>query len=107
MNELSRRDFLKSVLAATAGALLTSDLPKWIDTIKDEELEELVKICEKFLSKDQILDILDAELDAQDALGLCFTYLIECGEEPEDFLILQGFLQSNNCDEILTPITLN
>ncbi|NCN24425.1 MAG: hypothetical protein COU65_03105 [Candidatus Pacebacteria bacterium CG10_big_fil_rev_8_21_14_0_10_42_12] len=88
---ISRRDFLKLTLAA-AGIALTADLPTWIDSIKDIQFKNLIEICTDLLRPDQVLDILDADLDLQDAIGSCFTFLLENGEDPEEFLIEEGFL---------------
>ena len=92
MVEISRRNFLKLTLAAV-GIVLTADLPVWIESLENIQFKNLIEICTYLLRPDQVLDILDADLDLQDAIGSCFTFLLENGEDPEEFLIEEGFLQ--------------
>lgn len=89
---ISRKDFLMQELSQD-GVALPDDLPTWIETLEDGEFKDLIEICTKLLEEDQVLDILDAKLDLQGAIGACFNFLIENGEDPEEILIEYGFLQ--------------
>jgi len=89
-SSISRRDFLKFTLAS-AGIVLT-DVPAWIDKLKDDQFENLMEICTQFLETEQVLDILDAKLDLQGAIGECFSFLMQSGQDPESLLIEHAFL---------------
>ncbi len=88
--DISRREFLKGALAAI-GLVVVSQIPEWVCAIEDEEFDELIEISTQVLSHDEVLDVLDQE-DLEEALGLVFTMLLENGIEPEEYLIMQGFL---------------
>jgi len=87
---VSRREFLQGSLGAALYKAIPK-IPEWIHVIEDKDFVELVKICKEILTEDEVLDVMDVE-DFWDALGLVFTMLLEHGEDPEEYLIMQNFL---------------
>ncbi|MDQ5951393.1 MAG: hypothetical protein QG639_670 [Patescibacteria group bacterium] len=71
------------------------DLPEWLDIPDDEEFKELVEICFKYLSEDQLLDLLDIQ-DFDEALGLVFSFLNANSIDPETYLIMIGYISNIN-----------
>lgn len=71
---------------------LLQPLPSWVEIEDDREFADLVKVCTEVLTEDELHDVL-AEADLEEALGLVFSFLLEKGEDPEEYLIMQNFLQ--------------
>jgi hypothetical protein len=89
---MSRRDFLEAALLA-AEKVIERKIPSWIYEVeKDELFKEFVGICAEILEEDELLDLLGSD-DLEEALGLVFTLLLTKGIEPEEYLIMQDFLQ--------------
>lgn len=89
--QMPRREFLKTALMAV-GVLLIGDLPDWIELENDQEFKELVQICTEVLNEDELNDLLEVE-DFEQAMGLVFGLLLDKDIEPENYLILQDFLE--------------
>ncbi len=91
--KLSRRKFLRTALI-TAGIIGLSniDIPEWVEELEEPTIAELIKICSDILNDQESIDLL-SETDFEVALGLAFSFLIQHGEEPEQYLIGKKYLQ--------------
>ncbi len=86
----SRRDFLKAALL-TVGILTVSQIPDWVDSLETEKFDELIQICKEVLSPEEVLDVLDQE-DYQEALGLVYSFILNSGLDPDEYLISQDYI---------------